>query len=313
MLGKQRDLETPEFGQDTTVSSTEEAESRSPLPADEVQLQWSPAYPWSKGILLDAGLGSFGSVYAGVDSNGSFFTVKEVPLTETDTNSAQLISQLEQEVELLRRFKHEHIVQYLGTEKTDGKLYIFLELVGKESLGSLCKKIKLTNSHVTAYTRQILEGLKYLHSQDIIHGDVKCANVFVDVQEKCKLALFGLADKIAVLDADNYRKGSVNWMAPEVVDPKQYGLSADIWSVGCSVLEMLTGSPPFGDQPLDRVLWKVGHGEAPPVPGELPDDAKDFIHKCLEVDHSQRPSATKLLEHPFLNSAVIPEACPDDS
>ncbi|KAL3694528.1 hypothetical protein R1sor_008179 [Riccia sorocarpa] len=283
------------------MSSTVETESS--LLANEGQNQKQLAFPWNKGVVLDAGF--LGSVYVGVDSNGSFFAVKEVPLTETDSNFEQSVTQVEQEVELLRRFRHEHIVQYLGTERADGKLYIFLELVGKESLASLLQKVRLTHSHVTAYTRQILEGLKYLHSQNIIHGDIKCANVFVDVQEKCKLALFGLAEKIRELDID---ADNINWTAPEVIDQKQYGPSADIWSVGCSVLEMLTGSPPFRDQPLDEGLWRVTHNEPPHIPADLPDDAKDFIHQCLATDHSKRPSATELLEHRFLNGGLGTES-----
>ncbi|BBN06644.1 mitogen-activated protein kinase kinase kinase 1 [Marchantia polymorpha subsp. ruderalis] len=290
--------------------------TQSPVPVDGGLLDLSavtdyetrpqtPTFPWSKGDLL--GAGSFGTVYEAVDSNGSFFAVKEVSLTDTDRQAQQCISQLEQEIELLSRFKHDNIVQYLGTQRADGKLYIFLELVSKGSLASLCKKFKLTHSQIVAYTRQILKGLKYLHDMNIVHRDIKCANILVDVRGTCKLADFGLAKQISALDQLKSCKGSAYWMAPEVIDPKKtYWLPADIWSLGCSVLEMFTGSPPFGDQEWYRVLWKVGHGEAPPIPEELSDDAKDFLEQCLEVNPSKRPSATVLLQHKFVATSITP-------
>ncbi|KAL2633187.1 hypothetical protein R1flu_004666 [Riccia fluitans] len=287
--------------------------TQSPVQVDEVQHPKSDecgsiqtvVFPWTKGDLL--GAGSFGTVYEAVDSNGSFFAVKEVSLVDTDKNSQQCVTQLEQEIELLSRFKHDNIVQYLGTQRADGKLYIFLELVSKGSLSSLCKKFRLTHSHIIAYTRQILKGLKYLHDQNIVHRDIKCANILVDVKGTCKLADFGLAKQISALDQLKSCKGSAYWMAPEVIDPKKtYWLPADIWSLGCSVLEMFTGSPPFGDQEWYRVLWKVGHGEAPPIPDDLSEDAKDFIRLCLEVNPSKRPTATVLLQHRFLSASMTP-------
>ncbi|KAG6548981.1 hypothetical protein Mapa_009423 [Marchantia paleacea] len=286
------------------VPVEEGVQDLSPVTDDETRAQ-TPTFPWSKGDLL--GAGSFGTVYEAVDSNGSFFAVKEVSLTDNDKNAQQCISQLEQEIELLSRFKHDNIVQYLGTQRADGKLYIFLELVSKGSLASLCKKFKLTHSQIVAYTRQILKGLKYLHDMNIVHRDIKCANILVDVKGTCKLADFGLAKQISALDQLKSCKGSAYWMAPEVIDPKKtYWLPADIWSLGCSVLEMFTGSPPFGDQEWYRVLWKVGHGEAPPIPEELSDDAKDFIQQCLEVNPTRRPTATVLLQHKFVATSITP-------
>ncbi|KAL3694551.1 hypothetical protein R1sor_008202 [Riccia sorocarpa] len=287
--------------------------TESPVHVDQVQHPNSSesdntqtvAFPWTKGELL--GAGSFGTVFEAVDSHGRFFAVKEVSLVDTDKNAQQCVTQLEQEINLLSGFKHENIVQYLGTERADGKLYIFLELVSKGSLASLSKKIRLTHSHIMAYTRQILRGLKYLHDMNIVHRDIKCANILVDVRGTCKLADFGLAKQISALDQLKSCKGSAYWMAPEVIDPKKtYWLAADIWSLGCSVLEMFTGSPPFGDQEWYRVLWKVGHGEAPPIPEDLSEDAQDFLRQCLQINPSDRPSATVLLQHRFLSGSVTP-------
>lgn len=259
---------------------------------------------WVKGELL--GSGSFGTVYEGVGSNGMFFAVKEVPLSDEGKSAKQAIMQLEQEIALLSEIQHINIVQYLGTEREDEKLYIFLELVSKGSLAKVYKQYDLFPDQIRAYTKQILYGLKYLHDRNIIHRDIKCANILVDTNGVVKLADFGMAKEVDKLDMLKSCKGSAYWMAPEVIDPKKtYNHAADIWSVGCTVLEMATGEPPFGDLEWHRALWKVGHGEAPPIPDELPADLRDFISNCLEVNVAKRPNCDILLTHPFITETPM--------
>ncbi|KAG5223855.1 mitogen-activated protein [Salix suchowensis] len=201
---------------------------------------------WEKGELL--GRGSFGSVYKGISHDGHFFAVKEVSLLDQGTRGKQSIYQLEQEIALLSRFEHENIVQYYGTDKDESKLYIFLELVTQGSLQKLYQTYNLQDSQVSPYTRQILHGLKYLHDQKVVHRDIKCANLLVDANGSVKLADFGLAKATKLNDVKSC-KGTAFWMAPEVVNNKNqgYGLSADIWSLGCTVLEMLTRQIPYSE------------------------------------------------------------------
>lgn len=252
---------------------------------------------WQKGELL--GSGSFGTVYEGFTDDGFFFAVKEVSLLDQGSQGQQSIYQLEQEISLLSRFQHENIVQYLGTHKDGAKLYIFLELVTKGSLGSLYQKYHLRDSQVSAYTRQILNGLKYLHAQNVVHRDIKCANILVDATGSVKLADFGLAKATTLNDVKSC-KGTAFWMAPEVVRSRGYGLAADIWSLGCTVLEMLTRRPPYSHLEGMQALYRIGKGEPPPVPDSLSTDARDFIAKCLQVNPNDRPTAAQLLEHPFI-------------
>ncbi|KAM5582453.1 hypothetical protein ABKV19_002727 [Rosa sericea] len=255
---------------------------------------------WKKGDLL--GSGSFGSVYEGITDGGSFFAVKQVSLLDQGK-----VSRLEQEIALLSQFQHKNIVQYYGTQKDESKLYIFLELVTKGSLQKLYQSYPLTDSHVSVYTRQILQGLKYLHDQNVIHRDIKCANILVHVNGSIKLADFGLAKAIKVNDIISCQ-GTPNWMAPELAKPGNpgYGLPADIWSLGCTVLEMLTGMVPYSNLEWMAVLWKIMKGEPPLVPDSLSREAQDFIHLCLQVEPDNRPTAAQLLEHPFVNKPLPP-------
>ncbi|KAL6297453.1 hypothetical protein ACE6H2_005595 [Prunus campanulata] len=244
---------------------------------------------WQKGHRL--GSGSYGTVYEGFTDDGFFFAVKEVSLLDQGSHGKQSLIQLEQEIYLLSQFEHDNIVQYLGTDKDETKLYIFLELVTKGSLANLYEKYLLRDSQVSVFTRQILSGLTYLHDRDVIHRDIKCANILVDAS--------GSATKFNDVKSC---KGTAYWMAPEVVNQKNrgYGLAADIWSLGCAVLEMLTRQPPYSHLEGMQALFQIGRGEPPPVPDSLSMDARDFIFKCLQVNPNKRPTAAQLLNHPFV-------------
>ncbi|KAL6909511.1 hypothetical protein ACP4OV_001792 [Aristida adscensionis] len=255
---------------------------------------------WMRGALL--GSGSFGMVYEGISDEGAFFAVKEVSLLDQGSNAQQSILALEQEIALLSQFEHENIVQYYGTDKEESKLYIFIELVTQGSLSSLYHKYKLRDSQVSAYTRQILNGLVYLHERNVVHRDIKCANILVHANGSVKLADFGLAKEMSKINMLRSCKGSVYWMAPEVVNPrKTYGPAADIWSLGCTVLEMLTRQIPYPNVEWTNAFFMIGRGEQPPIPSYLSKEAQDFISQCVRVDSEQRPSASQLLEHPFVN------------
>ncbi|KAG0448697.1 hypothetical protein HPP92_027707 [Vanilla planifolia] len=256
---------------------------------------------WMRGQLL--GSGSFGTVYEGISDDGRFFAVKEVSLLDKGSSAQQCILQLEQEIALLSQFEHENIVQYYGTDKEESKLFIFLELVTQGSLASLYQKYHLRDSQVSAYTRQILKGLNYLHDRSVVHRDIKCANILVHANGSVKLADFGLAKEMSHFNDLNSCKGSVYWMAPEVVHPKKtYGRAADIWSLGCTVLEMLTRQIPYPNMEWPRAFYKIGRGDQPPIPGNLSKEAQDFIRKCVQVDPNSRPTAANLLEHPFVRT-----------
>ncbi|KAM1665130.1 hypothetical protein EV1_044030 [Malus domestica] len=258
---------------------------------------------WQKGQLL--GSGSYGTVYEGFTDDGFFFAVKEVSLLDQGSQGKQSIIQLEQEIHLLSQFEHDNIVQYLGTDKDETKLYIFLELVTKGSLANLYQKYLLRDSQVSVFTWQILSGLTYLHDRNVVHRDIKCANILVDASGSVKLADFGLAKATKFNDVKSC-KGTAYWMAPEVVNLRNrgYGLAADIWSLGCAVLEMLTRQPPYSHLEGMQALFQIGQGEPPPVPDTLSRDARDFILKCLQVNPNSRPTAAQLLNHPFVKKPL---------
>ncbi|XP_021618651.1 E3 ubiquitin-protein ligase UPL5 [Manihot esculenta] len=251
------------------------------------------------------GGGISGNVYKGYADGGFFFAVKKIRIKD---KIKQEIDRIQQEVNLLCQLRHPNIVKYYGTEEDKSGVYIFLELVSTGSLRQVYKSFKLKDSQVSYYTNQILEGLKYLHERKVVHRDIKCANILVDEKGCVKITDFGLAKVTELVPLLKSRHGTIDWIAPEVMKKdKEYGVEADIWSLGCTVLEMLTGNYPYShvndwDANLELEVEKgTLRNHLPNY--SLSENARDFIMKCLQVDPKKRPTASQLLNHLFVKDS----------
>ena len=186
-------------------------------------------------------------------------------------------------------------------------LHIFLEFVPGGSIAGLLSKFGPFAERVVAvYTRQILEGLAYLHRNQIMHRDIKGANILVDNTGVVKLADFGasrqLADLVTMESGFKSMKGTPYWMAPEVIKQTGHGRQADIWSVGCTALEMVTAKPPWGEYATQvSALFHIASAKGPPpLPAGLSPEALDFMLLCFNRVPKDRPNAVRLLQHPFV-------------
>ncbi|KAI0054116.1 Pkinase-domain-containing protein [Auriscalpium vulgare] len=265
---------------------------------------------WIKGALI--GAGSFGKVYLGMDAeNGLLMAVKqvEVPSGASDERRNTMVDALEREIELLKDLEHEHIVQYLYSSSDDEFFNIFLEYVPGGSVTALLRNYGAFEEQlVRNFVRQILDGLNYVHERGIVHRDIKGANILVDNKGGVKISDFGISKKLEdnLMPGNRLHRpslqGSVFWMAPEVVKQTAYTKKADIWSVGCLVVEMLTGEHPWAQLNQMQAIFKIGSFSAkPPIPSDVSANAQDFLELCFELDHELRPSAGDLLGHPWLN------------
>ncbi|XWS09015.1 hypothetical protein CRYUN_Cryun40dG0049500 [Craigia yunnanensis] len=198
------------------------------------------------------------------------------------------IRELEEEVKLLQNLSHPNIVRYLGTAREDDSLNILLEFVSGGSISSLLGKFgSFPESVIRMYSKQILLGLEYLHKNRIVHRDVKGANILVDNKGCIKLADFGASKKVvelATINGAKSMKGTPYWMVPEVILQTGHSFSADIWSVGFTVIEMATGKPPWSQQFQEvAALFHIGTTKSPPpIPEHLSFEAKDLLLKCLQ-------------------------------
>ncbi|GMN47978.1 hypothetical protein TIFTF001_017155 [Ficus carica] len=271
----------------------------------------------NKYILGDEiGKGAYGRVYKGLDlDKADFVAIKQVSLENIAQEDLNIIMQ---EIDLLKNLNHKNIVKYLGSLKTKTHLHIILEYVENGSLANIIKPNKFgpfPESLVAVYISQVLEGLGLV-----------------------KLADFGVATKLTEADVNTHSVvGTPYWMAPEVIEMSGVCAASDIWSVGCTVIELLTCVPPYYDlQPMPalfRIVQRccILYGNAdnfssspkfpplppplspslfstlfqddhPPIPDSLSPDITDFLRQCFKKDARQRPDAKTLLSHPWIQN-----------
>lgn len=240
-------------------------------------------------------------MYQGFDEDtGGIMAVKEIEYKSMKLNSnffEKKISSFEQEINILSRLNHKNIIRYLGTNRTDETFHIFLDIcIG----GSISKMLQdygaFSENIIKLYTKQILEGLEYLHSYNIIHRgnkfynknlDIKGANILVDNNGICKLSDFGeskiIADEIDFNNMNSF-KGTPNWMAPETIKNIENSRYSDVWSLGCTVIEMATAKPPFKEfkNPMSMLYNLMNLNKPPEFPGHLSEECKDFLSCCLK-------------------------------
>ncbi|XP_065012160.1 mitogen-activated protein kinase kinase kinase 3-like [Musa acuminata AAA Group] len=270
----------------------------------------SPKSLWKKGKLL--GRGTFGQVYVGFNSeNGQMCAIKEVKEISDDANSRECLNQLNQEIALLSKLSHPNIVQYYGSELAEDTLSVYLEYVSGGSIYKLLQEYgPFGESLIRNYTAQILSGLAYLHGRNTVHRDIKGANILVDPNGEIKLADFGMAKHISSYTSIRSFKGSPYWMAPEIVmNSSGYDLSVDIWSLGCTIIEMASSKPPWSQFEGVAAIFKIGNSkDIPEFPDYFSSEGKEFLKLCLQRDPSARPSSAQLMDHPFVRDQAIIKA-----
>ncbi|KAL8404530.1 hypothetical protein RB594_009398 [Gaeumannomyces avenae] len=271
-------------------------------------------FRWFKGQLI--GKGTYGRVYLGMNATtGEFLAVKEVEVNPKAAagdkkRMKELVAALDQEIDTMQHLDHVNIVQYLGCERKETSISIFLEYISGGSIGSCLRKNgKFEEAVVQSLTRQTLSGLAYLHREGILHRDLKADNILLDVDGTAKISDFGISkktDNIYGNDKTNSMQGSVFWMAPEVIRSEGAGYSAkvDIWSLGCVVLEMFAGRRPWAKEEAVGAIYKIANGEIPPIPEDVQHTigptAVAFMYDCFTVNPDERPTANRLLsQHPF--------------
>ncbi|XP_065906670.1 mitogen-activated protein kinase kinase kinase 15-like isoform X2 [Dysidea avara] len=278
-------------------------------PIDSVTHQEDLQYEYevdSNGDRVVLGKGSFGAVYSAID----LVTKRKMAIKEiSDTGDFQ---SLEEEIRLHCHLQHKNIVSYYGTLAENGVFKIFMEQVPGGSLSDLLKHkwgpLLEDEGTIKFYTKQIIDGIKYLHEQKIVHRDIKGDNVLVNMYTgQLKISDFGTSKRLAGLQHQMASfKGTMQFMAPEVITAGQrgYGPPADIWSLGCTVVEMATGKPPFYDLGCpEAAIFMVGKYQThPDIPESMSSEAQSFMLKCFEPDPSVRPAAVILRNHPFLVS-----------
>ncbi|KIJ20894.1 hypothetical protein PAXINDRAFT_165722 [Paxillus involutus ATCC 200175] len=262
------------------------------------------------------GRGQFGIVYRALNlTTGQMVAVKRIRL---EGLKEEEVMQLMCEVDLMKSLSHPSIVKYEGMVRDQDYLNIVLEYAESGSLGQTLRAFgRLNERLVASYVVKILEGLHYLHRCQVVHCDLKAANILTTKTGNIKLSDFGVSLNLRAMEREmNNIAGTPNWMAPEVIELKGASIKSDIWSLGCTVIELLTGRPPYGEIANSMtVMFRIVEDEMPPLPEDCSDALQDFLQQCFQKDPEQRPDAKTLCEHPWLqkNWDALKELRPQDS
>ncbi|KAI3638174.1 hypothetical protein MIR68_003785 [Amoeboaphelidium protococcarum] len=247
------------------------------------------------------GEGAFGSVHkAAYRMTGFIMAIKVI---QVGKNAASITK----EVDLLKKVNHKNAVRYYGSCVSGDFVWILMDYCGNGSVHDLLEFTIIPEKSLQWIVGSALEGLVYLHQLQIIHRDIKSANILLTDDCEVKIADFGVSDHVAqTIMARNTVVGTPFFMAPEIITASNYNVLADIWSLGITVMEMGEGCPPLAREypnPM-RAMFKIPFLPPPTLhePERWSKKMADFLSLCLVKDFAKRSSALDLLTHPWLNN-----------
>ncbi|XP_073504406.1 serine/threonine-protein kinase PLK1 [Phyllobates terribilis] len=256
------------------------------------------------------GKGGFAKCYEITDlGNREVYAGKIVP--KTMLLKPHQKDKMTMEIAIQRSLAHRHVVGFHGFFEDNDFVYVVLELCRRRSLLELHKRRKaVTEPEARYYLRQTIQGCQYLHTNKVIHRDLKLGNLFLNDDMEVKIGDFGLATKV---EFDGERKktlcGTPNYIAPEVLGKKGHSFEVDIWSLGCIMYTLLVGKPPFETSCLKETYLRIKKNEYS-IPKHINPVAAALIQKMLRSDPNTRPTIDELLTDEFFTSGHIPNRLP---
>ncbi|KAG1179258.1 hypothetical protein G6F70_005879 [Rhizopus microsporus] len=244
------------------------------------------------------GKGQFGCVYRALDlGTGEIVAVKKLIL-----ENGELDEEIMKEISLLKTLSHTNVIRYLGFIQNKNSVNIILEYAENGSLNSTLKAFgAFPEKLVASFCIKILNGLEYLHANQVVHCDLKAANILTTKTGDVKLTDFGVSLNLKMKSADaGSVSGTPNWMAPEVIELKGASTKSDIWSLGCTLIELVTGKPPYADLISMSAMFRIVEDKHPPLPDNISKDMRDFLLACFQKDPQARPSASQLKQHRWI-------------
>ncbi|XP_074329800.1 serine/threonine-protein kinase STY46-like isoform X2 [Apium graveolens] len=238
--------------------------------------------------------GSYGDLYRGT------YCSQEVAIKvlKAECVTEEMQREFAQEVYIMRKVRHKNVVQFIGACTKPPNLSIVTEYMSGGSVYDYLHKQKGTFKlpSILKVAIDISKGMNYLHHNNIIHRDLKAANLLMDENEVVKVADFGVARVRAQSGVMTAETGTYRWMAPEVIEHKPYDHKADIYSFGIVVWELLTGKLPYENiTPVQAAVGVVQKGLRPTIPKHTLPKLADLLENCWQQDPVLRPDFTEII------------------
>ncbi|XP_054712021.1 serine/threonine-protein kinase PLK1-like [Uloborus diversus] len=217
------------------------------------------------------------------------------------------------EIDLHRQLQHKNVVRFHHFFEDEHNVYIILENCSRKSLVHILKNRKyLTEPEVRYFMLQLAEGVRYTHSQGVIHRDLKLGNMFLSEEMEVKIGDFGLATHISNTEKCGRKFtvcGTPNYIAPEVLNMQGHSFAADVWAMGCIMYAMLVGQPPFETTTLNETYYRISTNKYT-IPSSMSDAARHLVAKMLQLKPTDRPSLEEIIQHKFFVAGFLPSSLP---
>ncbi|XP_058471178.1 serine/threonine-protein kinase PAK 6 [Solea solea] len=235
---------------------------------------------------------------------------REVAVKMMDLRRQQRRELLFNEVVIMRDYQHRNVVEMFKSALVEEELWVIMEYLQGGALTNIVSETRLNEEQIATVCEAVLQALAYLHSQGVIHRDIKSDSILLTLDGRVKLSDFGFCAQISKdIPKRKSLVGTPYWMAPEVISKSPYGTEVDVWSMGVMVVEMVDGEPPYFSETPVAAMKRLRDEPAPTVRNvsQISPVLKDFLDRMLTRDPLERASATDLLEHPFLLQSGSPQ------
>ncbi|XP_061538281.1 LOW QUALITY PROTEIN: serine/threonine-protein kinase PAK 4 [Phycodurus eques] len=254
---------------------------------------------------IKIGEGSTGIVcIATVKTTGKLVAVKKM-----DLRKQQRRELLFNEVVIMRDYHHENVVEMYNSYLVGDELWVVMEFLEGGALTDIVTHTRMNEEQIATVCLSVLKALSVLHTQGVIHRDIKSDSILLTHDGRVKLSDFGFCAQVSKeVQRRKSLVGTPYWMAPELISRLPYGPEVDIWSLGIMVIEMVDGEPPYFNEPPLKAMKMIRDNLPPKLKNlhKVSPVLKGFLDRMLVRDPSQRASAGELLKHSFLSKAGPP-------